>query len=444
VTVHLTFSFSMRWWVAVAWIEELIREGQKSVDEVEVFYVEGTSVSADLKKKKVNLATTSRDCGLGIRTIHQGRIGSSSTNDPGGWRDCLAAAVASGKLATPQAWNGLPEPAPLPSDPLSFDPGLVCDPALARDLLAGMLDGAAEHPAEVTAGSASLSVSTVTLANSHGIRYDGRYSGVSLSLEAIDRQSTGYEFDHSSYRGDVDPRKVGERAAFFACKSAEGKDIPTGDYPVVLSPLAYAELLGNVFVPALNGRSVHSGRSRLANSLGETIADPRIQMYDDPLLPRASGSTRWDAEGTPTKRTDFVRDGVLQAFAYDLKTAYRYGKKSTGSAVRGGFGGLPAIGHHNFVVDGKRGEILDERVVYVHSVVGAHTANPMSGDFSVEISNAFWMEDGGFEEPVRSAMMSGNVFDMHRDIAGLSRETRAIGSLILPSVKLHKQRLIGK
>jgi len=436
--------FLMRWWVAVAWIEELIREAEKSVDEVELFYIEGTSVSADLKQKKVNLATTSRDCGLGIRTIHKGRIGSSSTNDPAGWRDCLTAAVASGKLATPQAWNGLPEPVSLPSTPLSFDPSLECDPVLARDLLGKMLEGAAEHPAEITAGSASLSVSSVTLANSHGIRYEGHYTGASLSLEAIYRQSTGYEFDHACSVGGIDPRHVGERAAFFACKSADGKDIPTGDYPVVLSPLAYAELLGNVFVPALNGRSVHSGRSRLAKSLGETIADPRIQMYDDPLLPRGSGSTRWDAEGTPTRRTAFVQDGVLRTFAYDLKTAYRYDKKTTGSAVRGGFGGLPAIGHHNFIVDGERDQILDERVVYVHSVVGAHTANPMSGDFSVEISNSFWMEDGSFEEPVRSAMMTGNVFDMHKDIAGMSKETRAIGSLILPSIKLNKQRIIGK
>jgi PmbA protein len=434
----------MRWWVAVAWIDELIREGERSADEIEVFCIEGISVSADLKKKNVNLATTSRDCGLGIRTIHKGRIGSSSTNDPDKWRDCLEAAVASGKLATPQAWGGLPEPVILPASSLSFDPALKCEPGIALTLLRQMLEGAAEHPAEVTAGSASLSVTSVTLANSHGIRYRDHHTGVSLSLEAIHRQSTGYEFDHACSLDRVDPRTVGERASFFAWKSADGKDILGGDYPVILSPVAYAELLGNVFIPALNGRSVHSGRSRLAGLLGETIADPRIVMYDDPLLPFANGSVRWDAEGTPTRRIDFVRDGVLLAFAYDLKTAYRYDKKSTGSAVRGGFGGLPVIGHHNFLVDGKRDDIFDERVLYVHNVVGAHTANPMSGDFSVELSNAFWMEAGEFEEPVRTAMLSGNVFDLHRDIAGLSRETRAVGSLILPSIRINKQRIIGK
>jgi PmbA protein len=167
-------------------------------------------------------------------------------------------------------------------------------------------------------------------------------------------------------------------------------------------------------------------------------------MYDDPYLPRANGSVFWDAEGTPTKRVDFVRNGTLEAFAYDLKTAYRYGKTSTGNAVRGGFGGLPVIGHHNFIVDGPRRAVDDERVLYVHNVVGAHTANPMSGDFSVELSNAFWMEGGEFEVPIRSAMLSGNVFELHKEIAGLGRKSRAIGSLILPSIKINKQHIIGK
>jgi PmbA protein len=428
----------------VEWIDQLIKEAQKTIDEVEVFYVHGTSVSADLRQKKVNLATNSVDCGLGIRTIHKGRIGASSTNNPGQWRECLNAAIASGKLATPQNWEGLPDPAPLSSTPLSFDGSMRCEPAVARDLLDQMLGGAAEHKAEVTAGSASISSATVSLINSRGVRYEDRNTGVSLSLEAIHGQSTGYEFDHSCFMEKVDPARIGERATFFAQKSDNGKDIATGDYSVLLSPLAYGELLGGAFIPALSGRNVHAGRSRFAQSLGETITDPQISMYDDPLLPGANGSIRWDAEGTPARRIDFIRNGILDTFAYDLKTAYRYGKKSTGSATRGGFGGLPSIGHHNFVVDGKRHVLTDERVVYVHNVVGAHTANPMSGDLSVELSNAFFMENGSFETPIRSAMLSGNVFDMHMSVAGLGTESRSIGSLIVPSIKINKQRIIGK
>ena len=82
--------------------------------------------------------------------------------------------------------------------------------------------------------------------------------------------------------------------------------------------------------------------------------------------------------------------------------------------------------------------------MFVHNVVGAHTANPMSGEFSVELSNAFWMKDGEFQKPVRSAMLSGNVFDMHRSISGLSKESRSVGSLVLPSIKINNLHIIGK
>ena len=92
-----------------------------------------------------------------------------------------------------------------------------------------MLTGAAEHPAEVTSGSASLSTATVTLANSQGVRYTDQHTGVSLSLEAIHNQSTGYEFDHSSFMEKVDPESVGERATFFATESDNGKEIATGE-----------------------------------------------------------------------------------------------------------------------------------------------------------------------------------------------------------------------
>jgi len=434
----------MRWWVAVAWIEELIREAEKSVDEVEVFFVEGESVSADLKRKKVSLATTSRDCGLGIRTIHKGRIGSSSTNDPTTWRDCLKAAIASARLATPQEWDGLPGPKGTDFSPLTFDASMKIEPGVARALLDAMMEGASHHTAEVTSGSAALSSVDVTLANSHGVLMSDRHTSVSVSLEAIHEQSTGFEFDHSWSFDRIDPVNVGERATFFASESAGGKDLPTGDYAVLLSPLAYGELLGNVFVPALSGKNVHAGRSRLAHSLSEQVTGPGISMYDNPHLPGAESSARYDAEGSPTQRIDFIRDGILCAFAYDVRTASRYGKTSTASAVRGGYGGSPSIGHHNFMVDGTRDTVDDERVVYVNMVVGAHTANPMSGEFSVELSNAFWMEGGEFQTPIRSAMLSGNVFDLHHAVAGLSRETRNVGSMILPSVKLNKQHIIGK
>jgi PmbA protein len=146
----------------------------------------------------------------------------------------------------------------------------------------------------------------------------------------------------------------------------------------------------------------------------------------------------------PRGSLDFIRDGVLLQFAYDLKTAYRYGKDSTASAIRAGYGGSPSIGIHNLVLEGDRSQIDDERALFVHDIVGAHTANPLSGDFSVELANACWMEGGEFNDPVRKAMYAGNVFDILQSIVGLGTKSRIVGSMIIPSVRLQNQHLIGE
>ncbi|MDD4568362.1 MAG: metallopeptidase TldD-related protein, partial [Methanoculleus chikugoensis] len=259
----------------------------------------------------------------------------------------------------------------------------------------------------------------------------------------IREQSTGYEFDASPFLADIDARSVGEQAASLAARSLGGSDLKTGRYDVVLSPIAAASLIGQVLLPALSGRNVKAGRSFLADKVGEEVFDERLSVYDDPFAP-GLGSTAFDAEGVPTRRLVFVEQGVLRRFAYDLKTGYRYGEGSTGSAVRSGSEG-PGIGVHNLFIDGPRvKEPGDERAIWIHDVVGAHTANPFSGDFSVEISNPFWMEGGEPVEPIRTAMLSGNVFEMLAGIGGLGNDSRRVGRLTIPSIRLNNQQIIGK
>ena len=423
-------------------LERVIRAGERVADEVEVYLAEGRSVSAELQRDRIDRAEESRSWGMGIRIITGERIGVSSTGDPGAWERCLRAAVDSAHLATPQEWKGLPGPAPLAGEAPCFDPAVDPSPDAAREILWRMREGVAAHPdASITSGSATLSRATLTLANSNGLERTAERTECGCSLEAICGQSTGSEFDQSPFR-DIDPVRVGEQAGFLAVHSAGGGPVADGRYPVILSPVAVAQLLAYTVVPALSGRNVHAGRSRLAPLLSTRCMDPALVLSDDPFA-RGLGATSWDAEGVPTRRIDFVREGTLLAFAYDLKTAYRYGKETTGSAVRGGAGGSPSIGMHVLVLDGKRSDITRERALYVHDVVGAHTANPMSGDFSVECQNAAWMEGGTPGDPVRKAMIAGNFFDALSDLGGIGTDSRIVGNAIIPSLRLTNLQVIG-
>ncbi|MDD1679031.1 MAG: TldD/PmbA family protein, partial [Methanomicrobiales archaeon] len=418
-------------------------EGAKRAEEVEIYSVGGTALSLSLKSGVIDTAITTRSWGLGIRTIQEGRIGFSSTSDPMRWQECLEAAIASGKVATSQEWKGLPPSENLHVRALRADPAVSPDLEIATTLMEGLLAGANTHPqVRITGGEIDLFRGEVRLWNSHGIAYYTPSTRVSVSLETILGESTGYEFDSSAFL-DVDAEKVGEKAAFLAAHSATGGDIDTGAYEIILSPIASAQLIGQVVIPALSGRNVHAGRSFLAGKVGTECMGSEISLFDDPFA-RGLGSTDWDAEGMPARRIDFVRGGILQCFAYDLKTAYRFQENSTASAVRSGFGGSPSIGVHNLILEGERWDIFDERALYIHDIVGAHTANPLSGDFSVELSNAYWVEENTPQEPVRHAMFAGNVFDLLRSVIGLGRESRVVGPLILPPIRFHSQRIIGK
>ena len=424
-------------------IERILREGERQADEIEVFYARGLSIGAEIKKGVLGNAEESEAWSMAVRTVRDGRIGFSATSDPDRWQECLDAALASGRLATPQQWGGFPKPADLAGTPSANDENLVVAVEDAARMVDDLLSGAAEHPVEVVGGGANLARSYLAVANSNGVFYGMDRTAASVSLETIREQSTGYEFDASPFLAEIDPRSVGGQAAWLAARSLGGREIETGRYDIVLSPIAAASLIGQVLLPALSGRNVKAGRSFLAEKVGEQVFDECLSVYDDPFAP-GLGSTAFDAEGVPTRRLVFVEQGVLRGFAYDLKTGYRYGEGSTGSAVRSGGEG-PGIGFHNLFIDGPRvKEPGDERAIWIHDVVGAHTANPFSGDFSVEISNPFWMEGGEPVEPIRTAMLSGNVFEMLATIGGLGNDSRRVGRLTIPSIRLNNQQIIGK
>jgi len=147
----------------------------------------------------------------------------------------LDAALQSAALAAPQEWGGLPSSSGVAGRFINFDESVVPDPEKVRDLISGMEVGAYRHPVEITSGSAQISQYRTVLANTHGLYCEDRESLVSVGLETIREQSTGYEYE-TSWKMDIDPVAVGERAAFLAATSHGGKDITTGTYDVVLSP----------------------------------------------------------------------------------------------------------------------------------------------------------------------------------------------------------------
>ncbi|MFO7796334.1 MAG: TldD/PmbA family protein [Promethearchaeati archaeon] len=158
----------------------------------------------------------------------------------------------------------------------------------------------------------------------------------------------------------------------------------------------------------------------LQEKLGSQIAPKWLNLYDNGQDVKSIGTVAIDTEGSSVQRTQIISDGIFKTFLYD----HRYGNaaetSSTGNAVRTTmFGGIPfeqtpLVGAHKFMINpGKKdfNQIIAEHdhAIYIEGYPkGLHTANVLSGDFSLISNNAFLVKNGEIQHPLDNISLSGN------------------------------------
>ena len=116
--------------------------------------------------------------------------------------------------------------------------------------------------------------------------------------------------------------------------------------------------------------------------------------------------------------------------------------------MRGSFRDLPSVGNTNiYMQPGTTApEVLwgdIERGLYVTEVMGMHTANPISGDFSLG-ATGIMIEKGKLTYPVRGVTIAGNLFDFLRDIEGIGSNLRFFGATGSPTVRVRSLSIGGE
>ncbi|MDP3050193.1 MAG: metallopeptidase TldD-related protein, partial [Eubacteriales bacterium] len=189
------------------------------------------------------------------------------------------------------------------------------------------------------------------------------------------------------------------------------------------------------------------GRSLFAGRMGERVASDLVTIVDDGTLPGGINSGPCDGEGVPTSRTVVIEHGVLTSFLHNTYTAAKDGLVSTGNGVRGSFKGSPEVGTTNFYLSpGKteREQLLEEldSGLLVTEVMGMHTANPISGDFSVGASG-LWVENGRVSHPVRGMAIAGNITDLLMKIDAVGSDLQFFGGKGAPTVRVRQMMVTG-
>ena len=424
-------------------VDAILRQGQNFADEVEVYVSRYEDLSLEQRQMAVSSVFEHAGQNIYIRVIKDGRIGVSATSDPTRIGDAMKAAVSSANLSEKiEGWTGLAEKAEIAAGKDPYDETLEISADTAAEYLSRMNAGAEKYAeARVVTAGVTLMKGSSILANSNGVWLERKFTDISLGIDAICEGSTGYDGDSAPFASRLNPEKIGEQTAFYASASRGGETIESKKYDVVFSENVVDSLIYELFSDAVNGRNVLTGKSIYANSLNTEVANSKISFSDSPMEEAGDSWRRFDTEGTPTKKLDIVKDGVLTSFLYDKKTASQAGPATTGNALRAGNGTTP-IAPHCLTSSAPTENVLERPGLFVKEVIGAHTANPLTGEFSVEVANAFLAEGGKLNRPVKKAMLAGNVFDILKGEITISQSAKAFSGALVPQMRIPDLQVI--
>jgi PmbA protein len=422
---------------------------KEGATEAELYYSTGKVVNVETQRGNVGFAEESVSDGIGIRVIAGGALGYSSSNDPKKYEDAVRTAIACAKARGKDSFlKGLPKPRPYKSVSGVYDPrlaGMALD-ACIDTTDAMVTEAKKDGDISVTFGKFSSQSSETIIMNSNGIdateKETAAYGYIDVILKKGDQVSTAYDYDVSRAM-DTDFSKIGSRASELAKSSLNAVSIESQSCDVLLGPQAFSDVMEGTLLFAINSENVQKSRSSLADKIGKKISVDGLTMIDDGLIEGGLGTSSFDDEGVPTGKTTIIEDGVLSTFIYDSYTAGKANRESTGNASRGTYMLSPKVGPHNVRFEYPRSDILGEteKGVYVNSIIGAHTANPITGDFSVECRNSFVVNGGEKAKPIKSLMISGNAFEMLNKISGMGKDDRKMGAFVVPTVRISDVRV---
>lgn len=419
------------------------RAKKKGASAADVLYTFNTGHSISLLDGEPEKISGGFSLGIGLRTLDsKGRQGVAHVNsiDRNILEEVVEWSVANCASAEPDPDVVLAEPTALQSSDLelSDDAILNITPderlAFCKEMWSAA-KSADPRVASVRSASWGDGAGEVLYVSSAGMVgwYEGASAGcgVSVVLSSGETMEMGGYGDESRLLSSLSPRSVALQAVGRTALILGGEPLPTGRYDLVLdaeSASSFIEVLGELFLSS----NIHKNKSFLKGTLGKKVASGVLTLVDDGILKGGIATAPFDGEGVPCSRTCLLSKGVVQSWLYNLKYARIDGVRSTGNAGRS-VAGVPDVDSSNLsLLPGKwTPEDLLIQVgngIYVTELLGLHTINPVSGEFSLGIKGAC-IRGGEIGPPVAGMTVAGNLKDVLQSIDLVGNDFKYFGSI---------------
>lgn len=433
--------------------ERLVRYGRSNgADEIEVGIGDGYEFSVDVRLGAIENLVEAGSRFVGLKVIKGKKTAFATSSD---FSDemlhrLIKNAVKRAELANRDEFAGLPALSTTGSIAPTLD---LFDPEVAR------LDS--QTKVRLALETERIALADRRITNSHGAsfvtsevksilaasngflgEYEKTYCSLSVGLQAGETDSLVEDFWFSSQTHFKDletPEKIARTAVERTVRQLRPRKVKTQNVPVVFDPLMTSGLLAFLFA-CISGVAIYQKASFLLDKLGRRIANDRITVIDDGLMPGKLGSSPFDSEGVPTQRTPVVNKGILENYLCNTYAARKLKLQSTGNAD-----GNVVSPNNFYLAPGSQtpAQIIascDPGLLLIRTL--GHGLNPVTGDIS---RGAFglWIEKGEIAYPVSEITISGNLGRLLKDVEMVGSDLKFRGSICGPTIKVAEMTVAG-
>ncbi|MGL5353485.1 MAG: TldD/PmbA family protein [Clostridium sp.] len=441
-------------------VEILFKEAKKAgFEEYEVYYTDSESLSINIYKEEVDKYKLTNSYGLSFRGKIEGKIGYSYTQILD--QDAIDLMVKNAKESALAIENNdiqfiyegdkeYKEVESYYTELENINPEKLIELGIQMEKECKLLSDKVHN---FSACGIGYSSSNYGIVNSKGLNLKNKSNLLTAYVCPIikdgDNMHNGMGYVVATSLDQVNPKKIAEDGVNEGLSKIGAKSIPSGSYKVVINNEAMVSLL-STYAGIFSSDAAQKGLSLLKGKEGEVIASTIVTLVDDPHMPKGLGSASFDDEGVATSKTELIKSGVLNTLLYNLKTANKGNKTTTGNGFKASYASPVGVSPTNFYIEAGKSSFdkLIEEVkegVIITDFAGLHSgANAITGDFSLA-AKGFYIKDGVKTFPVEQITVAGNFFNLLKDITVIGDDLKfPMSSVGSPSVIVRELSIAGK
>lgn len=416
---------------------------RSSAEQTEVMVTEWDSALTRFANNGIHQNVAERDASVRVRVVKDGKTGVASINqlNEAAAQNVLKRAIAIAELQ-PRS-DVVPLPGPAPARPVEAwsDATAAVTPEDRADFVQAICGRAARAGLKAF-GAYSTSAGQVAIANSLGVYHQQRSTQATVNSVVMGDAGSGYADRGAIDVSELDRDELATEVIEKAQRNQNAQPVEPGVYEVVLEEYAVAEMLEFMSFIGFGALAVQEERSFMR--LGERITGEEVSIWDDGLDPSGIPAS-FDFEGVPKQRVDLITRGVATGLVYDMQSAARDKRQSTGH-------GLPApntdgpFAVNLFMKPGgtAKADLMRDikRGIWVTRFWYVRVVEPKQSIITgMTREGTFLIENGQITRPVKDLRFTQSILEALNGTLAISRSTKLevseyLGASRVPAVRL--------